>query len=232
MIDSRATLEERLSRVRSGIRSAAERAGRDPAGVRLVAVTKGVPVDLVALALQAGLTDLGENYVNEMAAKVRAFPRATWHYVGALQRGTAHRVADLSEVVHSLVPGKACSRLAARARHDEKVVQALIQVDMTGSRAGIPPEEVASFAREAASIEGVDVRGLMTLPPMPARAEDSRPYFRRLRELLDEVREHVEGFEELSMGMSADYEVAVEEGATMVRIGTALFGDRPSRGNA
>ena len=208
MIDSRATLDERLSRVRSGIRSAAERAGRDPAGVRLVAVTKEVPVDLVALALQAGLTDLGENYVNEMAAKVRAFPRATWHYVGALQRGTAHRVADLSEVVHSLVPGKAYSRLAARARHDEKVVQALVQVDMTGSRAGIPPEEVASFAR------------------------DSRPCFRRLRELRDEVREHIEGFEELSMGMSADYEVAVEEGATMVRIGTALFGERPSRGNA
>jgi pyridoxal phosphate enzyme (YggS family) len=214
------------------MRSAAEHAGRDPAGVRLVAVTKEVPAGVVALAIQAGLTDLGENYVKEMAAKVRAFPQATWHYVGALQRGTAHRVADLSSVVHSLVPGTACSRLAGRARRDQKVVKALIQVDMTGSRAGIAPEEVPSFAREASSLEGIEVRGLMTLPPMPARPEDSRPYFRRLRELRDEVRESVEGFAELSMGMSADYQVAVEEGATMIRIGTALFGERPSRENS
>ena len=229
MIDSRTALEDRLEEVRSRIGSACRRAGRDPGEVRVVAVTKGVPANVVGWALEAGLIDLGENYVKEMATKARAYPDATWHYVGALQGGSAHRVADLATVVHSLVPGKAASRLAGRAERNGKVVTAMIQVDLTGRRAGLAPEAVSAFAREAAAMPGIHLRGLMTLAPMPERAEDSRPHFRKLRELRNKAREEVEALDELSMGMSADYEVAVEEGATIVRIGTALFGERPTR---
>ena len=229
MIDSRATLKEQVDLVRSRIRAACERAGRDPSEIRLVAVTKQVPVGLVGWALDAGLIDLGENYVKEMQVKVEAYPAATWHYVGALQGGSAHRVADLATVVHSLVPGRPCARLAGRAERDEKVIDALIQVDLTGDRAGVPPDEVLAFARQAQSTPGIELRGLMTLPPMPERPEDSRPFLRRLRELRDRVGVEVPGARDLSMGMSADYEVAVEEGATIVRIGTAFFGERPTR---
>ena len=227
MIDSPTALRERLEAVRAGIRRACERAGRDPATVLLVAVTKEVPEDVVGWAVEAGCTDLGENYVKEMATKVERYPNATWHYVGALQGSTAHRVADAADVVHSLVPGRPAARLAGRAQRDGKRITALIQVDFTGRRAGIAPSDVAEFAHQAARLDGVELRGLMTLPPEPGRPEDSRPYFRELRELRDGVRGDIAGFDHLSMGMSADYEVAVEEGATMVRIGTALFGDRP-----
>ena len=232
MIDSRATLQDRLEEVRSRIRSACERAGRDPGGVRVVAVTKEVPVDVAGWAVESGLTDLGENYVQEMAIKVEALPRATWHYVGALQGSTAHRVADLADAVHSLVPGRAASRLAGRAERSGKILPAMIQVDLAGRRTGVTPEEAPAFARRAASMPGIELSGLMTLPPEPAQPEDSRPFFRRLRELRDRVRQDVDGFDDLSMGMSADFEVAVEEGATMVRIGTALFGERPSHRSA
>jgi pyridoxal phosphate enzyme (YggS family) len=194
--------------------------------VLLVAVTKEIPSGLVGWAIEAGCSDLGENYVKEMERKVEAHRRATWHYVGVLQGSTAHRVADLSDVVHSLVPGRPCARLAGRAERSGKRIPSLVQVDFAGGRAGVAPADVRAFAREAAGIPGIELRGLMTLPPAPERAEDSRPYFRRLRELRDEVREDLAGFDELSMGMSGDYEVAVEEGATMVRIGTALFGER------
>jgi pyridoxal phosphate enzyme (YggS family) len=226
VIDSPSAFRDRLEAVRAGIGMACERSGRDPRAVLLVAVTKEVPPDLVAWAVEAGCSDLGENYVKEMATKVEAHPQATWHYVGVLQGSTAHRVADLSDVVHSLVPGRPCTRLAGRAERAGKRIPALIQVDFAGHRAGMAPEEVPRFARDAARMPGIELRGLMTLPPGPGRPEDSRPHFRRLRELRDRVREDISTFDDLSMGMSADYEVAVEEGATMVRIGTALFGER------
>jgi PLP dependent protein len=219
-------LRERLDAVRAGLGRACERSGRDPSSVLLVAVTKEVPVDLIGWAVEAGCTDLGENYVKEMAAKVDAHPEATWHYVGALQGSTAHRVADLATVVHSLVPGRPCARLSGRAERGGKRIAALVQVDFTGKRAGVRPEEVPPFARGAARMPGLELRGLMTLPPGPGEPEESRRYFRELRGLRDRVRDDIAGFDELSMGMSADYEVAVEEGATMVRIGTALFGER------
>jgi uncharacterized pyridoxal phosphate-containing UPF0001 family protein len=135
-------------------------------------------------------------------------------------------VADLADVVHSLVPGRPAERLAGRAERSGKRLVTLVQVDFTGDHAGIPSEDTPSFAREAARMDGIELRGLMTLPPAPQTPEDSRPYFRRLRELRDHIAEEIDGFDHLSMGMSADYEVAVEEGATMVRIGTALFGAR------
>jgi len=228
VIDSGAELEDRLAAVRREVAEASERAGRDPSVVRLVAVTKGLPAELARWAVQAGVKDLGENYVTELAEKRADVEGATWHYVGVLQSHTARRVAELADVTHSLVPGRAAQRLSTRAHRDGRRMPCFVQVDFTGGRAGIDPDRVAGLVEEAADLPGIELRGLMTLPPMPRQPEDSRPYFRRLRELRDGLRERFPGLRELSMGMSADFRVAAEEGATMIRIGTALFGGRPA----
>jgi len=216
-----------LARVREGIERACGLVGRDPAGVRIVAAGKTVEVEALRWAREAGVGDFGENYVQELRAKREEMPDVTWHFIGTLQSHTAHRVAELATVVETLTPGKAWRRLARRAAERDLVVQALIEVDFTEGRTGVQPDEVAGFADEVAGVEGLELVGLMTLPPVPQTAEDARPYFRRLRALLDEVAESHPMARELSMGMSLDYGVAVEEGATMVRIGTALFGARP-----
>jgi pyridoxal phosphate enzyme (YggS family) len=216
-----------LARIRGEIAAACERSDRDPAGVRLVAATKTVPVAVVRLAHEAGVEEFGENYVQELATKRSAVPDATWHFIGNLQSHTAHRVAELADIVETLTPGKATLRLAHRAAERGRRIPALIEVDFTGERSGVPPEACEAFADQVADMEGIALVGLMTLPPMPVSPEDARPYFRRLRDLLARVANRHPEAVELSMGMSIDYPVAVEEGATMVRIGTALFGERP-----
>ena len=226
MIDSGAALEDRLARIRARIEAACARTGRDPASVRIVAVSKGQPAELVRWAREAGQADFGENYVKELAEKRAEATGATWHFVGVLQSHTAHRVADLADVVHTLSPGHGPERLSRRAEQAGRRIPALVQVDFGARRSGVHPEDVASFVDGVRGLGGLDVRGLMTLPPLPDRPEDSRPHFRRLREIRDSLADRFEGIHELSMGMSADFEVAVEEGATMVRIGTALFGER------
>jgi PLP dependent protein len=224
-------LEENLGRIRDAIAAGCRLAGRAAGDVTLVAVAKGVPPQLVEWAREAGVDDFGENYVQELERKRDAVGPARWHFVGPLQSHTAHRVASSADVVHTLAPGRAASRLAHRAaeeRGPDRRIPALIQVDFTGRRYGASPDAVPAFADEAIRMHGVAVTGLMTLPPMPERPEDSRPYFRKLRALRDDLAERDPGISELSMGMSDDYQVAVEEGATMVRIGTALFGGRPA----
>jgi len=149
-----------------------------------------------------------------------------WHFIGTLQSHSAHQVAELADVVETVTPGRAMDRLGRRAAGMGRSIPVLIEVDLTGERTGVAPDALEAAADEVAQTEGVDLVGLMTLPPMPSVAEDSRPFFRRLRELRDGVAAHHPEARELSMGMSLDYPVAVEEGATMVRIGTALFGAR------
>ncbi len=222
-----ARLEANLARVRLRIRRACEAAGRSPEEVTLVAVTKTVAPGWVRWARSAGVTDFGENYVKELVGKRPAAPDGRWHFIGTLQSHTAHKVADHADVVETLASERATRRLARRAAARGKRLPALIEVDFTGHRTGVVPEALDSFAHLVASLDGIELVGLMTLPPMPAEPEASRPYFRRLRELRDHLRERLPGVVELSMGMSLDYEVAVGEGATMVRIGTALFGERP-----
>ncbi|HXF72915.1 MAG TPA: YggS family pyridoxal phosphate-dependent enzyme, partial [Actinomycetota bacterium] len=224
-------LAENVARVRERIARAAERAGRDPSEVTLVGVTKEVPPEVAARAVAAGVTDLGENYVRELAAKRAAVPGARWHFIGILQSHTAHKVAELADVVETVASERAATRLARRAAARGRRLPVLIEVDLTGDRAGVAPEDLGAFADRVAGLEGVELVGLMTVPPIPGTPEDSRPYFRRLRELRDRLRARHPGAVELSMGMSLDYEVAVEEGATMVRVGTALFGPR-RRGRA
>ncbi|MBI3647851.1 MAG: YggS family pyridoxal phosphate-dependent enzyme [Actinobacteria bacterium] len=216
-----------LARVRETIGRAAELAGRDPSEVRLVAASKTVPVGAMRRVAEAGVGDFGENYVKELRDKVQALPGVRWHFIGNLQVGSAHHVAGLADVVETLSGEHATRRLARRAAEAGRTLDALIEVDFTRERAGVTPEDLAEFAEVVASLEGIHLVGLMTLPPLPERAEDSRPYFSGLRGLRDRLRETHPDVLELSMGMSLDYEVAVAEGATMVRIGTALFGERP-----
>ena len=153
-----------------------------------------------------------------------------WHYIGALQAGTAHQVADAADVVQTVGGERAARRLAGRAARSGRVLDVLIEVDFTGARSGVPPERAPATADLVTALEGVRLRGLMTIPPLTPTAEGARPWFVRLRELRDRVRRTYPDVLELSMGMSLDYQVAIEEGATMVRIGTALFGPRPARG--
>jgi pyridoxal phosphate enzyme (YggS family) len=225
---SRDAVVGNLAVVHAGIARACERTGRNPASVRLVAATKTVPPEAVRWAHEAGVVDFGENYVKELQDKREAAPDATWHFIGTLQSHTAHHVAESADVVQTLSPGKALARLSRRAAERGRRIRALIEVDFTGERSGVEPEACEAFADEVAEMDGLELAGLMTLPPMPEAPDESRPYFRRLRELLERVANRHPAAVELSMGMSIDYEAAVEEGATMVRIGTALFGARPS----
>ena len=222
----RPDLRAAIDQVRGGIERACARAGRRSNEVVLVAVTKTVPIEAIRVARAAGLEHFAENHANELAEKAPLVP-ATWHFVGMLQTGTAPRVADHANVVHSAEPGRAFERVAARAARRGKQLRCLVQVDFTGRRQGVSPEEVEEFLRTAEGIAGIEPVGLMTLPPWTEDSEATRPWFARLRELRDQLREKWPGLSELSMGMSGDYEVAVEEGATMVRVGTALFGPRP-----
>ena len=221
-------IDENLSRIREGIARAAARADRDATGVTLVAAAKTVPPAAVRRVVELGVRSVGHNYVQELrgARQALADLDVRWHYIGTLQTNTAHLVADLADVVETLGSERAIRRLAGRASRAGRTVGALIEVDFTGERAGIAPERVRSVADLVAGMDGLDLRGLMTLPPPTPSAEGARPWFARLRELRDRLREQHPDVLDLSMGMSLDYEVAVEEGATMVRIGTALFGPR------
>jgi pyridoxal phosphate enzyme (YggS family) len=219
------SLRASISAVQAGIAAACGRAGRGAEEVVLVAATKGVAIDLIRQARAAGLDQFAENYAKELAAKAPQV-EATWHFIGKLQRGTAARIAEHADLVHSAEPGHALERLAHRAASRGVTIPCLVQVDFATTRQGVDPEGVDGFVREAARLGGIAIAGLMTLPPWTGDPEASRPYFARLRELRDRLRDRHPGLRELSMGMSGDYEVAVEEGATMVRVGTALFGPR------
>ena len=223
------SIEASVYAVRSSIRAACARTGRDPSGVLLVAASKSVELERIRRARDAGIQDFGENRAAELAAKA-AHVEARWHFLGALQSGNAARIADHAEVIHSGVPGRALERIARRAAHQGKHIDCLLQVDFAGHRQGVAPEAVEEALGSIAELPGLRLVGLTTLPPLVPEPERGRPYFVRLRELRDHHRAEHPDLADLSMGMSADYEVAVEEGATMVRIGTALFGARPEDG--
>ena len=223
---STATLAKAIDSVRERIAKACDRSGRAPEAVTLVAVTKSFPVAVVRAAAALGLEDFGENYASELARKAQAV-EARWHYMGKLQAGTAPRVADHANVIHSGEPGRAIERVAHRAAREGRSLRCLLQIDFTGRRQGVDPQEIDAAVDTMEALEGIELAGLMTLPPFTEDLEATRVSFRALRELRDRLRSKWPEMAELSMGMSGDYEVAVEEGATMVRVGTALFGVRP-----
>jgi len=226
MHGSRDEVLTNLASIRRRIDRACERAQRYPSSVRLVAAAKTQPPEPIRWVVEAGVTSIGENYVRELRDVHDAVPDARWHYIGGLQTNTAHHVAALADVVETVSGVRATDRLARRAARAGRTIDCLIEVDFTGTRAGVAPDDVCSFADRVCDLDGLDLRGLMTIPPAGSTADDARPCFVRLRELRDRVRENHPRVVDLSMGMSLDYEAAVEEGATMVRIGTALFGPR------
>jgi pyridoxal phosphate enzyme (YggS family) len=226
MSRERAVVLANLADIRARIAGACARVGRNPSSVRLVAAAKTVEPEAIAWVRDAGVLEVGENYVAELRVKREAVEGVLWHFIGTLQRGSAHHVAELADVVQTVIPGSAARRLSRHAVERDRVVPVLIEVDLTSERTGIPPGAVADAADDIAATRGLALQGLMTLPAMPTTPEDSREDFQRLRELHEVVAERHPQARELSMGMSLDYEVAVEEGATMVRVGTALFGAR------
>ena len=223
--DTLAALEAAIGAVRERIADACRRAERRPEEVRLIGATKGVARDRVGLAARAGLEEFGENYVQELTAKRDVAPRAVWHYVGRVQRNKVPKILEHADMVQTLEPGAAADRLVRLAAERDEPVDCLIEVDFTEGRVGAAPGEVEAFADTLAS-PGVRLRGLMTVAP---EDEDPRRSFGRLRELRDRMDGRFEGPGELSMGMSNDLQEAVEEGATMVRVGTAIFGPRERR---
>jgi pyridoxal phosphate enzyme (YggS family) len=227
MVLDSAAVASNAARIGERLAAASERAGRRPDEVRLVAASKSVPPEGIRAALAAGVVEFGENYVQELQAKRSAVDGVRWHFIGTLQSRTAPRVAALAEVVQTLTPGRAFERLARRAAERGSPVDAMIEVDLAGRGSGVEADALEAFADRVAGTDGVRLTGLMTVPPLTPTAEASRPHFARLRELRDRVARSHPAAAELSMGMSVDYEVAVEEGATIVRIGTALFGARP-----
>jgi len=226
-------IRENLRAVMAGIGRAAVRAGRDPNGVRLVVVTKTFDAETVRDAIEAGAADIGENYVQEARAKIEAVGReaARWHFIGGLQKNKAKYVVRLFDLVHSVDGLELAAEIDRRAAADGRVMDILIQVDISreAQKTGVMEEDLADVVRAVAQLPHVAVTGLMGMPPFGREPEASRPYFRRMKQLFDELASvgiSRVNMRELSMGMSNDYEVAVEEGATMVRVGTAIFGQR------
>lgn len=222
-------LGARLERVRARIDAAAHRAGRDPSGVTLVAVSKTFGTDVLLEAITAGITDLGENRAQELKEKVAVIgDRARWHFVGHLQTNKVRHVVGSVRLVHSVDRIGLAEAIARRARSLGVVQDALIEVNIAGesSKHGASPTAAVALAGEIDSLDGIHIRGLMAMPPATPDPDASRPYFRRLAQLRRELLRHVNDADELSMGMSGDFEVAVEEGATLVRVGEAIFGPR------
>lgn len=225
-----------LRAVQERIALAARKAGRDPSGILLVAVSKAVEIERIREAVAAGVPALGENRVQEARQKIETLGRPVpWHLVGTLQTNKAKDAVLLFDLIHSLDRVELGRELDRRARAAGKVMDVLVQVNVAGeaTKAGALPDHLKDAMDAFARLPGIRVRGLMTMPPLAEDPEASRLWFRQLRELAALVRGWgFEGVEmtHLSMGMSGDFEVAIEEGATIVRIGTAIFGPRPARG--
>jgi PLP dependent protein len=226
-------IAERIAAVRQSIERAAVRAGRDPAGVTLVAISKNHPHEAVRAALAAGVADFGENRVQEAEAKAAALAdcreRLRWHFVGHLQSNKARKVLAFADAIHSVDEVELARRIDRCAGELGRVARVLVQVDLAGeaTKSGLPAAQLPGALAELRSLTHLRVEGLMLLPPYEEDAERVRPFFRRLRELRDEAAAAgLLAGAELSMGMSHDLEVAVEEGATYVRVGTAIFGER------
>lgn len=226
-------LESNFKNVVQRINDAAQKAGRDPCDIKLVAVTKTVDPERVLKALEYGIDSFGENYAQEFRDKSKFLAqeidkKINWHYIGQLQRNKVKYLVGKVELIHSLDSLSVAKEINKRAESLEIKMSVLIEVDTAGedSKGGISPAQLESFLNELGSLSSIEVRGLMTMPPYFDDVEMARPYFNRLRELRDKLLPSYPNLKELSMGMSGDFEVAIEEGATIVRVGSAIFGER------
>ncbi len=225
-------IAERLADVQGRVDAAARRAGREPEDVRIVAVTKKHPPEVIEAALAAGLRDIGENYVQELVQKREALGEdrdLDWHFVGQLQRNKAKFLAGKVALIHAVDSEALARAISSRAEAAGGVQPVLVAVNVGGEaqKSGIAPGDLEALLDSIDAQPGVRCEGLMTMPPLAERPEDSRPHFAALRELRDRHRTPGRPLRELSMGTTGDFEVAVQEGATLVRLGTALLGRRP-----
>ncbi|NJD31628.1 MAG: YggS family pyridoxal phosphate-dependent enzyme [Gammaproteobacteria bacterium] len=220
----------RLAAVRARIEAAARSAGRDPAEVRLLAVSKQQPADVVRAAAEAGQREFGENYLQEARAKLASLRdlSLSWHFIGQLQGNKTREVAEDFQWVHTLDRGRIAQRLNDQRPHHAGPLDVLLQVKLAeeAGKGGVSPDEIDSLAEIVAGLPRLRLRGLMCIPPPETEVERQRAWFRRTRELADDLNRRGHSLDTLSMGMSADLEAAVAEGATIVRIGTAVFGPR------
>jgi pyridoxal phosphate enzyme (YggS family) len=236
MLDHSTGLQELLAtniaQVRSHIAEAAQRVGRQPDEITLVAVSKTKPVEMVEIAFRLGVTDFGENRVQEALPKLAAFrPQGLrWHMIGHLQSNKAGKAVSSFDCVQSVDSLHLARLLNRHAAQLSVRLPVLLEVNISGeeSKEGMTPSEVHALAWQIVSLPHLDVQGLMTIAPLVDKAEEVRPVFRGLRELRDQLRNEVPdcAWQHLSMGMTDDYRVAIEEGATIVRIGRAIFGER------
>lgn len=221
-----------IAAVRSRIADACERSGRSPASVTLVGVTKTHPPELAQAAVEAGVVDLGENRVQELLDKMPRVTGARWHFIGRLQSRKARDLVGRHVVIHSLDRRSLADELSKRADDAGVLQRVLLQVNVGDdpAKGGCPLDEAVALTEYARDLPSLALEGLMTMPPLPGPDEDpveaARPHFARLRDLRDEIRDRFPEVTHLSMGMTADLEAAIAEGATMVRLGTALFGPR------
>ncbi len=233
MVSERDTIAERVRLIQAAVRRAEARAGRPAGAVRMVAVTKSVPVERIQDGIDAGLTVLGENRLQEALPKLEALASAPvrWHFIGHLQRRKVRALIGRFDLIHSVDSVELAEEIDRRAREAGLRQDVLLEVNVGGepTKTGFHPEALAGMMSVLASLPQIRILGLMTIPPPTPEAEQARPFFRRLRALAGEIaalRIPSVSMAELSMGMSNDYEIAIEEGATFVRIGTALFGAR------
>ena len=223
------TIRDNLLKVREKIERAAQKAGRDPKEIKLVAVSKMVEVDRIKEAIEAGVSILGENYVQEAQEKIEALGKpVSWHFIGHLQSNKAKYAVRLFDVIHSLDSIPLAEELSRRAEQPDRVIRVMIEVNLSkeATKFGTDEERVLNLARRIQNLGHLSLEGLMTMPPYFDSPEMSRPYYVALRELEDRMIKDGIPLKELSMGMSNDFEIAIEEGATYVRVGTAIFGPR------
>jgi PLP dependent protein len=232
MLRSSQNLPVHLAAVRDRIAAAASSAGRTADSVTLLAVSKGQPAELIRAAAAAGLTDIGESYLAEALEKMDSLGDLplTWHFIGRLQANKTRHVAERFAWVHGLDRLKIAERLAAQRPFHAPALNVCIQVNLAGeeSKGGVPPGEVPALAAAVAALPRLALRGLMCVPPEETDPSRQSAWFARLRALRDSVNADGLSLDTLSMGMSGDFEAAIREGATLIRVGTAIFGPRPA----
>jgi len=226
-------LKNRIEQVKKRIKDTAEACKRPMASIRLLAVSKTMPAEVVQDSIEAGISNLGENYIQEAREKINALAAypVTWHFIGHLQSNKAKYAVRLFDLIHSVDSLKLAQELNKYAKKNDKIQAILIQVNVAKevSKSGVYVEDTLQLLKEVSRLENIAVKGLMTMPPFFNAPEKARPYFTALRELRDQIKMEAIpniSMDELSMGMTGDFEAAIEEGATIVRIGTAIFGDR------
>jgi pyridoxal phosphate enzyme (YggS family) len=226
-------LKIRIDNIKKRIKNAAVDCGRDPDSIRLVVVSKTIAEDIVRKAIKAGVKILGENYIQEARDKINTLSSysVSWHFIGHLQSNKAKYAVKLFDMIHTVDSLKLAKELDKQAKKINKTQKILIQVNisMESTKSGIYEEGAQNLIKEISLLENLSIKGLMTMPPFFNNPEEARPYFAALRNLRDKIRDEAiknVNMQELSMGMTGDFEIAIKEGATLVRIGTAIFGER------